>query len=210
MRFIIPKTFNDYFPGYVIYVDSLSNGEFNAMKIWQFAEDNSMDMYISAKSGTINFDEQSDAFLLKLNDGSAENFNGDVSQSGVKIPQIIAFNNISVHLPANELVGMPRNTPKKLHHMVLGKLLEAKKDLNANKSALPRKEIRLKNAHKHANQRSHSQRIWNLSHGVARHPPWHENKSFGYGAERWPRAVPMPGILFCHGNVFASRRKCTA
>jgi lipopolysaccharide export system permease protein len=141
MRFIAPKTLNDYFHGCVIYVDSLVDGHFNAMKIWQFAENNLLEMYISARSGTINFDEQSDAFLLKLNDGNAESFSEDLSPSGVRIPQIMAFKNISIKLPASEFIGAAHSTQKKFRHMALGELLEAKKTLNSNKS-LPRSEIR--------------------------------------------------------------------
>ncbi|MDR1413363.1 MAG: LptF/LptG family permease [Puniceicoccales bacterium] len=142
MRFIIPKVFNNYFPGYVIYVDGLSNGQFNGMKIWQFDNGNSLEVYISAKSGEISFSDQANVFLLQLNDGSVEKFSASATSSGVGTSQIMSFKNISVNLPASEFIGEYVSNLKKLRHMILPELLAAKNDLNAAKNDLSPGEIR--------------------------------------------------------------------
>ncbi|MDR1401930.1 MAG: LptF/LptG family permease [Puniceicoccales bacterium] len=142
MRFITPKIFNDYFREYTIYVDSLSNGRFNDMKIWQFDSANSQNMYISAKSGEIDFDEQANVFLLKLNDGSVEKFTAGAASSDARTSQTIAFQNIFVNLSADDLVGAASGGVKKLRHMTLTELLEAKRELNSRKNALSPVDIR--------------------------------------------------------------------
>jgi lipopolysaccharide export system permease protein len=143
MRFITPKIFNDYFPGYVIYVDSLSNGNFNDMKIWRFDERNLLDSYISAKSGQMVFEESSGTFLLKLNDGNVEKFDiHDPATDFRKVPKIIFFQNITINLPAKEFLGTPIDVPKKFHWMTLNELLAAKKSLNSRKDTISYESIR--------------------------------------------------------------------
>jgi lipopolysaccharide export system permease protein len=143
MRFITPKVFNDYFPGYAIYVDSLSNGNFNGMKIWRFDERNLLDSYISAKSGQIVFEESSGTFLLKLNDGNMERFDiYDPATDFQKVPKIVFFQNITINLPAKEFLGTPINAPKKFHWMTLNELLAAKKSLNSKKDTISYESIR--------------------------------------------------------------------
>jgi lipopolysaccharide export system permease protein len=143
MRFITPKTFNDYFPGYTIYVDSLSDGDFSRMKLWRFDEKNSLNTYISAKSGRITFDEPSNMFLLKLNDGNMEKFNTSNPETNVqKAPQIIFFKNITINLPTKEFLGVPVHISKKFHRMTLDELLTAKRDLNLRKDMISYENIR--------------------------------------------------------------------
>jgi lipopolysaccharide export system permease protein len=145
MRFITPNVFNDYFPGYVIYVDSLSNNNFNGMRIWRFDERNLLDSYISAKSGQIIFGESSDTFLLKLNDGNIEKFDAcDPATDLQRVPKIIFFQNITINLPAKEFLGISTNAPKKFHRMMLSELLAAKKDLNSRKDIISYENIRHK------------------------------------------------------------------
>jgi lipopolysaccharide export system permease protein len=143
MRFVSPKTFNDYFPGYAIYVDSLLNGNFNGMKIWRFDERNLLDSYISAKSGQIVFDESSGTFLLKLNDGNMEKFDFYDSATDLqRVPKIIFFQNITINLPTKQFMGTPTNAPKKFHRMTLDELLAAKKSLNSRNDTISYKDIR--------------------------------------------------------------------
>ncbi|MDR1233219.1 MAG: LptF/LptG family permease [Puniceicoccales bacterium] len=143
MRFIAPKTFNDYFPGYAIYVDSLSKGNFNGMKIWRFDERNLLDSYISAKSGQIVFEESSGTFLLKLNDGNMEKFDlYDSATDLQRVPKIVFFQNITINLPVKEFLGVPIQAKKKFHRMTLGELLAAKKSLNFRKDTISYESIR--------------------------------------------------------------------
>ncbi|MDR1595936.1 MAG: LptF/LptG family permease [Puniceicoccales bacterium] len=142
MRFIVPRTFNHYFRGYVIYVDSLKNGKFNTMKIWQFTCNDQPHTYITAESGEINFDETSETFLLKLHNGTAENFDDEISYSEIKSPQIISFKDVSVSIPSSEILETQRESTKKLHHMLLNDLLAAKMELDEKKSELQSSEIK--------------------------------------------------------------------
>ncbi|MDR1528524.1 MAG: LptF/LptG family permease [Puniceicoccales bacterium] len=143
MRFITPKIFNDYFPGYAIYVDDLSNGNFSGMKIWKFDERNLLDSYISAKSGQIIFEELSGTFLLKLNDGNIEKFDIHDSATDIqRVPKIIFFQNITINLPAKEFLEAPIHVSKKFHRMTLSELLAAKKSLNFKKDTISYESVR--------------------------------------------------------------------
>ncbi|MDR2738194.1 MAG: LptF/LptG family permease [Puniceicoccales bacterium] len=161
MRFIVPKTFSGYFPGYVIYVDGLSNGNFSGMKIWQFGGNENLDMYIFAKSGKIMFDGETEAFTLELHDGNAEKFIPGISPTGqAKLPQIMFFKNISVNLPATSLVGGQSGGPKKLHYMNLRELLATKRDLNSGKSHVAYDQIR------HRKNLVNMQISWHIANAV--------------------------------------------
>jgi lipopolysaccharide export system permease protein len=143
MRFIVPRMFTNYFPGYVIHVDGMSDENFSDMRIWQFDESEALDMYMFAKSGKIMFDEGAGVFVLELRDGSAEKFVGIPPDAGQpKPPQIMFFKNISINLPARDIIGTQAGETKKLHHMNLNELLAAKRELNSAKNSMSYGEIR--------------------------------------------------------------------
>jgi lipopolysaccharide export system permease protein len=141
MRFIAPKTFNRYFPEYVIYVDDIVNGEFSGMKIWQLGEDGSLDAHITARSGTIAFHGDRGMFSLNLSGGSAEKFNGAGGNSTAS--QMVFFGNVSLDLPSADITsGGERSAQKKLHRMTLGELLAEKKLLDSRSSGASPSQIR--------------------------------------------------------------------
>jgi lipopolysaccharide export system permease protein len=130
MRFVVPKTFNGYFANHVIYVDSISDGNFNGMKIWQMDDGKRLNMYISAGRGKMSFDGAANSFTLELNGGSAEKFDtASTATTAQKPQQIVFFENISVSIPASDFLGGKTQKEKKLHHMNLNELLKEKRKL---------------------------------------------------------------------------------
>lgn len=144
MSFIVPKTFNDYFKGYVVYVDMLINDEFRDMKVWQFDDAGHIDTYLTAKSGTIHYNNDEGMFVLNLHDGNAEHFNAksSVNNDGQKVPHMMSFQNIAINLPAKDIIGEQAIAKKKYRHMTLSELLLSKDQLNKNVSNLEYQEIR--------------------------------------------------------------------
>jgi lipopolysaccharide export system permease protein len=140
MRFIVPKMFNDRFSDYVIYADDISGEQFKGMKIWQINRTGDLDAYITARSGTVAFDGETDTLSLHLNDGNAEKFSA--TADGRRESQIIFFGNVSVDLPFADIVGRWNDGVKKLHRMTLSELLAAKKLLNSKANEMPRFKIR--------------------------------------------------------------------
>lgn len=143
MSFIVPKTFNDYFKGYVVYVDTLINDKFHDMKVWQFDKEGHLDTYLTAKSGTIHYNNDEGVFVLNLYDGNAERFYYcNDNTCDVKVPHMMSFQNIAINLPAKDIVGEQTVAKKKYRHMTLDELLLAKKQLNENMRNLPYEERR--------------------------------------------------------------------
>jgi lipopolysaccharide export LptBFGC system permease protein LptF len=124
----------------------MESGKFSGIKIWQFvprglAADRNPPTHITAESGEMEFDGMSQTFLLKLHNGNAEYFGDEALAPGEKSPQIISFGDVTINLPAGELIKSANGTEKKLHRMVLGELLAAKKSLDEKKSEFSNGEI---------------------------------------------------------------------
>jgi lipopolysaccharide export system permease protein len=152
MRFIAPGMFNDYFPGFVIYVKNLSNGIFDDLKIWQFNEKDSLLTYTAAKRGKMIFDKAADSLLLELYDGNAEKFNTDGSTAKKtktlgkpNIPQVVFFRNVTVNLPMKDFFSQEESSQKRLRNMNLSELLEMKKNLKTRKGMIPSSQMRQQN-----------------------------------------------------------------
>ena len=123
IRFIQPNSFVDWFPGYILRVDSINDGKLLNLKIWQL-EQNQVICYISAKRGEVDY--SNGAILLNLSDGNAEYFDkNDSTETGN--PDSLFFRELSISLPITGIISEDSNQSKKLRHMNLDELLYARR-----------------------------------------------------------------------------------
>jgi lipopolysaccharide export system permease protein len=135
MRFIRAHEFVNWFPGYVIYVDSIVAGKLSGFKIWQLSQSGTVDAHIGAESGTISYDGKTNSMALTLKNGGAEHFDQKNLEGEEKFSKVIFFDELSIALPIAGLVGKHSFPEKKLHHMNIGELLQARKHWRSNKAA---------------------------------------------------------------------------
>ena len=144
MRFIHPKTFNDHFPGYIIYVDNFQDGYFQNMRVWQYNnQTKNLELYLFAHSGTIVFDKDAEAFFIKLRTGSMEKIHHSPDPHVTPPPQIVFFEDTQLRISAQNIFSNLHRRHSKLSHMTLPQLLQRKKEINAQKDTLPYSEIRI-------------------------------------------------------------------
>jgi lipopolysaccharide export system permease protein len=135
-RFIKAREFINWFPGYVIYVDSISADTLTGFKIWQLSETGTVDVYITAANGTISYDDNSNAITLALVNGSGEHFNKKSNEDGEPFSDIIFFSELSIALPITEIMEKINPPEKKLRHMNINELLQARKYWHQNGATL--------------------------------------------------------------------------
>ncbi|MDR2721030.1 MAG: LptF/LptG family permease [Puniceicoccales bacterium] len=132
IRFIRAREFIDRFPGYVLYIESIDGSKLSNFKIWQLSATNAVDVYITAESGTISYDEKSNALALTLENGSAERFSGENDEIGKNFSKIVFFGELSIALPVNGIISEQGLIEKKLRHMNIIELLQARKHWHSN------------------------------------------------------------------------------
>ncbi len=132
IRFIQANEFVDWFPGYIIYVDSIDGKKLLNLKIWQL-EAADIKCFILAENGDISYDYDSGTILLKLFNGNAEYFNNKNS-TDIHNPNSLFFNELSLSLPITGILGSDNPQVKKLRHMNLHELLYARKHWRSNQS----------------------------------------------------------------------------
>jgi lipopolysaccharide export system permease protein len=141
IRFIRAREFIDRFPGYILYVDSISGGELSNFKIWQLSKTGAVEAYIIAESGTISYDGKSNSLALTLGNGSAEHFDEEIGESEGDFSRMVFFNEFSIALPMADIIGERNPMEKKLHHMNIVELLYARKHWHSNGEISPTENL---------------------------------------------------------------------
>jgi lipopolysaccharide export system permease protein len=135
IRFIRANEFVDWFPGYMVYVDSISASKLSGLKIWQFSKTGEVDVYTSAESGIISYDGKLNSLTLALANGSAEHFDQKSIEDGENFSKTIFFNELSIALPITEILGGRPPPEKKLRHMNISELLYARRHWHPDRKA---------------------------------------------------------------------------
>ncbi|MDR2372490.1 MAG: LptF/LptG family permease [Puniceicoccales bacterium] len=144
LRFLVPQKFIRDFPGYIIFVKNLEHKHLNHFHIWELDEREHVGMYIQAKKGTLEYDEQRNAFVLTLFQGTIEK---RLEQG--KIAPLVSFEKFSLDLPLDNILKGVR-THKKIRHMTLREMLtlyrQSVKECDWQKCMEIRVEIQMKSA----------------------------------------------------------------
>lgn len=134
IRFIQPNEFIDWFPGYIIHVDSIRDGELLKLKIWQL-ENNEVVCYLSAEHGKMKYDYGDGTIMLELFDGNAEHFEGGKKGGSGHGSDSLFFQELSLSLPITGIFKQSGTREKKLRHMNFTELLHARNNWHSDPSA---------------------------------------------------------------------------
>lgn len=128
LQYIHERTFIKNFPGYIIYVNQKDNNKFFDCWLWEVDGSGNIKGFIKAKSGQFGFDPKSGDILLTLYHGTAEvrNPNNLDDFQNTSVP-ILSYEEMSIRLPFNNLLGQSNPANKKLPMMTVFELLEKKK-----------------------------------------------------------------------------------
>lgn len=129
LRFLKPHTFIKTFPGYVIYTEGQEHQQLRDIWIWEMSSKNNMSTFIKARKGTFSYDEQKEAILLKLFNGSGEK-RSSRQNPGEYDPQSpsITFKELSIALSLDKILGKKR-IDRKLAFYTFGELLQERQRL---------------------------------------------------------------------------------
>jgi len=136
LRFIVPKTFIQDFPGYVIYVGETEGENLKDFWIWELDEEDQAVRLARAKRGKFTYLENEDVLLLKLFDGFTElrsERNPDDLQRSNPTP---TFDSLTVRLSLDKILGGKRKASTKLNYLSLSELTHLNSNLKQEIRAL--------------------------------------------------------------------------
>ncbi len=125
LQFIQAGTFVKDFPGYMFYIEKKRNNWVDQCWLWELddRQDSGINIFLHSKKGFLRYDAKTHHIILTLLHGSGEKY---TTHQGLSESQLITFENTSVALPLETLLG--QNTFKKrLDHMKLSELLFQKR-----------------------------------------------------------------------------------
>jgi lipopolysaccharide export system permease protein len=94
LRFIRPKTFIREFPGYVIYVGSMSGADVRDFWLWQLDSGKRVIRLVRAESGRVDYDGTANEFIITLNRGYEEDHDRKTPDDFAQSMRISSFGQI--------------------------------------------------------------------------------------------------------------------
>jgi len=138
LRFIVPKTFIQDFPGYVIYVGETEGSELKDFWIWELDKNEQAVRLARAKRGNFTYLPDEDVLLLELHDGFTElrsANNPDDLQRNNPTP---TFDYVTLRLSLEKMLG-GRVKHTKIKNLDLNQLLAVSADLKSKMQQLTEK-----------------------------------------------------------------------
>lgn len=130
LQFIQPGVFIRDFPGYVIYANSSDGRELVSFRIWELNKHGQAQISLQSERARLSYNDDSDEILLTLVNGSAERAKeSDPEDMSSSLPSG-RFEEASIKLPLNEILGNAEMSKRKLSLMTFGELLEARHTWN--------------------------------------------------------------------------------
>lgn len=105
-RFIQPKQFIHHFPGYVLYIESITNQKLENFWLWELDDQKRTTILIRGKEGVFEPDESSNAIILNLKDGIGEKRpDEDPENLQDNTTPYLLFKDLSIKLPLDKIFG---------------------------------------------------------------------------------------------------------
>lgn len=104
LRVIVAKQFIHDFQGYVVYLDEEHNGLIRDVWIWELDEEKRPVRLLRADAGTLTYDADRDALILKLEKGFVELRDEDNPNDLSRIQPSLFFDNLTIRLPLGDLM----------------------------------------------------------------------------------------------------------
>lgn len=120
LKFIRPRVFIRDFSGYILYASDQQGPTLTDFRIWEFDGSGRLSLFLFADRGDFQYDEGTDSLQLSLTDGSLERFDPKVHSPTV------FFKNFAINLPLGKILGTDNAGRKKLKHMDIFELLDAR------------------------------------------------------------------------------------
>lgn len=105
LRLIVPKQFTHDFPGYVVYVDAQEGTLIRDVWIWELDKAKRAVRLLRADAGTLTFDQDRDALVLKLEKGFVELRDEKDPDDLGQIQPSLFFDNLTIRLSLTEIFG---------------------------------------------------------------------------------------------------------
>jgi lipopolysaccharide export system permease protein len=130
LGFIQENSFVKDFPGYVIYVNDREGKKLKDFWIWELNEANEVELFLRAKKGELNYEENKRALMLNLENGSIEpRTTLDTSSISSSSPKILYFESLPILLPLDALFEDLSAAPIRYKDMTLAQLMDERNSL---------------------------------------------------------------------------------
>ena len=132
LQFIKPGNFVRDFPGFVIYSDSAEGNTLHNFRIWELDKSGEVKTATIAKTATIEYEDETDAIVLTLNNASSDIRRKSDSENFSKPVYTAKFESASVKLNLAEILGTNKQR-KKLSYMTFDELMKSRFTYNPKK-----------------------------------------------------------------------------
>jgi len=128
LNFIVPKTFVQDFPGFVVYVGDREGAQLRDFWLWQIDAQKRVLGLARAKSGTIEYNEAKNCLILTLREVSVESRDREQPENFSKPPLVATSESTSVELKL-EGVFKQMKVSQKINWMTYGQLMARRAEL---------------------------------------------------------------------------------
>lgn len=136
LRFIAQKKFIEDFPGYILFVNEIKNGELRGFRIWSLGKDDRVETFITARKGFLEYEAETNALKLTLLHGTLEHRE---EEQGIPL---ITFEQLAVDLSMNNIFQQGTEK-KKIRNMTYSEEVAFYQRLDPVKDQEKRMEIRV-------------------------------------------------------------------
>ena len=134
--FIEERRFIREFPGYVIYMGDREGSVMKDFWIWELDSEKRVTLFLRAKEGEINFNKTSNALVLTLRDGTAEQRDDSGSGGLADEPmRSLFFGELPIELPMGKIFGEKSQRQARIKEMTFAQLMERRDEELAKEAA---------------------------------------------------------------------------
>jgi len=142
LRVIIPKRYVHDFSGYVVYVDEKQGGLIRGVWIWELDDEARPVRLLRADAGTLSYDLERDALLLRLENGFVELRDED-NPNDLSDPQpSLFFDHLPIELPLADVLGERKGTRLRVANLPLDQKQDHRRQLQRRLAAAEDPEVR--------------------------------------------------------------------
>jgi lipopolysaccharide export system permease protein len=118
VRIIVPKTFINRFPGFLLYVGEKQGTDLRDFWLWKMNKIGQVEQFVRAESGSIVFDEANTELVLTLTRTTVETRDEEMPENFSEYPKIASSETLGpYHLSIDRLFGADTGVKQKLPWM---------------------------------------------------------------------------------------------
>lgn len=132
LRFIVPRTFVDEFPGYILYAGEKEGNRLSQLFIWVLDDEGNAIQLVRAESATLTYDSERDALILRPESTFVELRSQQNPNDLQASERVLNFRTTRFDLPLDRIFGF-QGRSSRLSYLDLRQLFQRLRELQAER-----------------------------------------------------------------------------